>query len=207
MNDYDLIDRLCVGRLAIEEAIAAPVRTKRRMYTLLANGDFGNTIPQYFSVAEWLASTESGRYRYWGVRTLKPGGPCRLNCPADEVPATAGGFTTSGNAINISCMVDRAVTVTLWADVYDSPSGLLVYGVEYPPKGGSWRALMPSEGRQSEGVRAVMLLRRHLNASSLADLEALRERYPGHVYELSACRECFGTVPGRNGVIWEVRQY
>lgn len=183
------------------------ITTKRRMYELLAAGAFGNTLPQYFAVADWIKSPDAQRYAVWGVRTLTPGGPCRLNCPRDEVAATAAAYTSQGHGINISCMIDRVLTVTLWADVYDSPSGLLVYGIECPPKGGSWRALMPSQGRQVEGVAAAMLLRHHLNASSLADLEALRDRYPGHVYELSACDRNFGTVPGRNGVIWEVRQY
>lgn len=183
------------------------IRTKKTMYGLLAAGAFGNTTPQFFSVEEWRRSPEYGRYPVWGVRTMTPGGPCRLNCPRDEIEATARAFAAAGHAVNISCMLDRILRVTLWADVYDSESGLLVYGIEDPPAGGSWRALMPSRGRTYEGVAARLLLRKHLNPNSLADLEALRDAYPGHVYELSACANNFGTVPGRNAVIWEVRSY
>lgn len=181
------------------------IGNKRQMYALLAGGAFGNTIRQFFSVSEWRAHPDSRRYPFWGVRTMTPGGPCRLNCPAGEVEATAAAY--AGHAVNVSCMIDRVLAVTLWADVYDAPGGLLVYGIEHPPRGGSWRALMPSQGRQWRGAAARLLLRRHLNASSLADMEAVLERWPGHVYEVSACDRCFGTVPGRNGVVWEVRDY
>lgn len=183
------------------------IRTKRRMYELLAAGAFGNTLPQFFDVAAWEASPEYARYAVWGVRTLVPGGPCRLNCPRGEVRATAERpeFTAAG--VNISLMLDRVSAVTLWADVYDSEAGLIVYGIENPPRGGSWRKEMPSKGREYRGVAARLLLRRHLNPNSLADLDALRDRYPGHVYELSACEACVGTVLGRNAVLWEVRLY
>ncbi|HYE59183.1 MAG TPA: hypothetical protein VD948_11785 [Rhodothermales bacterium] len=183
------------------------IRSKNRMYELLEAGAFGNTIPQWFDIDRWEASADASRYPVWGVRTLIPGGPCRLNCPREEVRATAERQEFREAGVNISVMVDAAVRVTLWADVYDSETGLLVYGIERPPKGGSWRALMPSQGREWRGLSAQMILRRHLNANSLADLEALRERWPGHVYELSACDRCFGTVPGRNAVLWEVRNY
>lgn len=183
------------------------IRTKKSMYERLAAGAFGNTIPQFFSVVDWRRSPEHARYPTWGVRTMTPGGPCRLYCPREEIEATARSFAAAGHAINISLMLDATVRVTLWADVYDSEAGLLVYGIEHPPQGGSWRALMPSQGRTWEGTAARLLLRKHLNASSLADLESLRDAYPGHVYELSACDRNFGTVPGRNAVIWEVRTY
>jgi hypothetical protein len=177
------------------------------MYDLLSRGLLGNTIQQWFSLAKWLADPEARRFSVWGVRTLTPGGPCRLYCPEAEVPATVAAYEAMGHACNISVMIDAVVGVTLYADVYDSPEGLIVYGVEHPGKGASWREVMPRDGRQVGGLAARMLLARHLNPASLADLWALLERFPGHVVELSACGRCLGTVPGRNGVIWEVRDY
>jgi len=52
-----------------------------------------------------------------------------------------------------------------------------------------------------------MVLRKHLNPNSLDDLSTVLDRWPGHVVELSAVEGCFGTVPGRNGIVWEVRNY
>ena len=184
-----------------------PIRTKAEMYELLARGSLGNTVRQWFDVAEWAASSEAARYRWWGVRSLTPGGPCRLNCPADEVAETAAGFRAAGHGVNVSLMVDRVYAVTAWLEVWDSPTGLVAYGVERPPQGGSWRQLMPVIGRHWEGVAARMLLRRHLNANSLDDLDAVLALWPGHVVEFGACEECLGVLPGRNAVVWEVRAY
>lgn len=184
-----------------------PITTKRQMYPLLASGALGNTIPQFFSLEDWERDEEAQRYPVWGVRTLIPGGPCRLYCPREEVRETVLRPEFQAAGVNISLMVDAVADVTLYADVYDAPQGLLVYCVESPGKGASWRRLMPERGRQLEGLAARVMLRKHLNPSSLADLEAVLERWPGHVVELSAIDRCLGTVPGRNAIVWEVRRY
>ncbi len=179
-----------------------PITNKTQMYAALAAGEFGNTIGQYFSVEEWEQSDDSRRYQQWGVRSLTVGGPCRLFCPSAEVARTAKDFNCP---FNISCMVDVVATVTLWADVYDSASGLTVCGIEYPEKGGSWRKLMPVYAREWRGTAARMMLRKNLNPNSYDDLEEVFRRYPGHVIELSALDICMGVVPHRNAVIWECR--
>jgi hypothetical protein len=184
-----------------------PITDKKRMYDLLAAGLLGNTTPQFFSVAEWKASGDDTRYDWWGVRTLTPGGPCRLNCPTAEVEETAERFARNGHMPNISLMLDRVCRVTLWCDVWDSPTGLVVYGIENPPEGGSWRALMPTQGRHWFNLEARMLLKRHLNANSYSDAFELLEMYPDHVLELSSCDRCVGVFPHRNAVHWEVRRY
>lgn len=175
------------------------------MYRLLSQGFFGNTINQFFSIREWKGSPDYHQSEFWGVRSLIAGGPCRLFCPREEVEITVQQFQEQ--KVNISAMIDTQVDVTLWADVYDSPTGLLVYGIEYPPKGGSWRKLMPVQGKQHTGIEATLLLRKHLNAYSLDDLYTLRDIFPGHVYELSACSRNIGRIPNRNAVMWEVRAY
>jgi hypothetical protein len=185
--------------------VADAVLSKRQMYRDIVAGRYGNTTPQWMDVDSWRSHRDFSRYQVWGVRTLTPGGPCRLFCPREEVQATAEEYQRQGHRVNISIMLDAVVGVTLMCDVFDSDTGLRVYGVEYPGKKANWRDVMPRLGRQHDGIDAAMLLRRHLNPCSYADLEALRERYPGHVYELSACDRCIGTAPGRNAIVWEVR--
>lgn len=177
------------------------------MYRMLASGEFGNTTPQYFDVSQWEADPKAQRIDQWGVRTLQPGGPCRLFCPRGEVRATCGKPEFAAAGVNISMMVDVVTNVTLWGEVYDGPQGLIVYGIEYPAKGLSWRQEMPYRGRHWEGTAARLLLRKHLNANSLDDLWILMDRWPEHVYEFSATESCLGSVPGRNAVVWEVRAY
>lgn len=190
---------------------AEPVTDKASMYRRLAAGEFGNTIPQYFSVGSWLAAVDDWRCQYWGVRTMTPGGPCRLNCTVEETLDAADEFERAGHRVNISMMVDAVAGVTAWLEAWDSPTGLVVEGIEYPDTAGgwTWRNSMPDPARRRSwsGTLARMVLRRHLSPDSFDDLWMLLYRFPNHVVELSALDRCLGTVPGRNAVLWEVRAY
>lgn len=187
------------------------VTTKKQMYRLLDSGEFGNTIPQWLDPTEWANSDDAKRFRTWGVRTMTPGGPCRLNCPASEVVATATAFQKSGHRPQISMMVDAVSNVTAWLEVWESDTGLVVEGIEYPntSNGWTWRNSMPDPSKRCrwEGIEARSVLRRHLNPNDLDDLSATLTRFPGHVVELSALDRCLGIVPHRNAVVWEVRNY
>lgn len=184
------------------------VGDKATMYRMLAAGKFGNTIPQYFSVHAWVQSGDADRYSHWGVRTLKPGGPCRLNCPTTEVVSTIYDFA---QPCNISLMVDKVATVTAWLEAWDSPTGLVVEGIEWPDTAGgwTWRNSMPDPAKRKrwEGTAARMVLARHLNENSRDDLWRVLDEFPDHVVELSALSRCIGMVPHRNGCVWEVRHY
>lgn len=187
------------------------VTNKSQMYRMLSAGAFGNTIRQYFDLDVWQSGEEADRIATWGVRTLTPGGPCRLNCPNHEVPKTALEFMGAGHRVNISMMVDRVATVTAWLEVWDSSTGLVVEGIEYPDTedGWTWRNSMPMPSRRQHwtGTAARLVLAKHLNANSRDDLGALLSRCPDHIVELSALDRCLGTVPHRNAVVWEVRAY
>jgi len=185
-----------------------PVTTKSDMYRRLAAGEFGNMIPQYFNVHDWIESGDADRYAMWGVRSQIPGGPCRLNCPTADVMGTAYSFHCP---FNISCMVDKVATVTAWLEVWDSPTGLVVEGIEYPDTAGgwTWRNSMPDPTKRKkwEGISARMVMKRHLNENSLEDVWELVEKFPDHVSEFSTLERWFGTVPNRNHIVWECRKY
>ncbi len=187
-----------------------PVLTKADMYRRLAAGEFGNTIRQFFSPTEWATHPDSDRFEWWGVRTMTPGGPCRLNCPAVEVWPTGRKFIADGHYVNISMMVDKVATVTAWLELWDSPTGLVVEGIEWPqtPEW-TWRNSMPDPAKRKrwEGVAARHVLARHLNQNSVEDVRELLDGYPDHVLELSALDRCIGSVPHRNHVTWELRLY
>lgn len=188
----------------MEEVLTNPtvVRRKRQMYRMLAEGRFGNTINQYSSVKEWQASGEDRLYPYWGVRTKTPGGPCRLNCPAGEVADTVASF--SPHPPNISVMISSVGNVTFLGELMDAAGGLVLTGKEHPPRVHDWRPEMRQPTTWT-GVAVPLTLRKHLNPSSHADLMELLVQYPGHVYEFSCLDVNYGTVPGRNTIIWEVR--
>lgn len=178
---------------------------KVQMYKHLSEGKFGNTIAQHFSVEEWKKSEDYKKFDCWGIRSLTVGGKFFPYVPSSEVEQVIKGNDLVG--INISCMVDRVSRVRMWADVCLTSAGWYLYCVRNPARGESWRAVMPSRGKTYVGLTAVSLLRSLLTPSSMSDLEALLEKWPDHVVELSALDRCLGTIPGRNAVVWEVRHY
>lgn len=190
-----------------------PVRNKTDMYRRLAAGEFGSTTRQFFDLMEWLeyVTANPRGNNWWGVRTMTPGGPCVLNCEAIHVPPVVWAMEEAGHKVNISLMVDTVATVTAWLELWDSPTGLVVEGIEWPDTDGgwTWRNSMPDPTKRKrwEGVAARMVLARHLNENSLDDARDLIEAYPDHVIEMSALDRCVGVVPCRNGIVWEVRCY
>lgn len=180
-----------------------PITSKPQMYKLLATGLLGNTINQYFSVEEWQSSEEYHKFDIWGVRSMTPGGPCRLYCPKDEVVETAESFKP--HQINISIMIDAVARVVLMADIFMGDYGLELYGIENPTKGANWRRDMPSMGRTYRFTAARGVIARCLTPADREDLNELLDLYPGHVIELSAIDRCLGIYPHRKGIIWEVR--
>lgn len=182
-----------------------PVKNKRDMYRRIVAGEFGNTLPRFFDLADWVASGR--RFALWGVQhTSIAGFPgTRLDVPTAEVPAriAAGGF---GADFVVSPMVHQVGRVLWEGNVCEIPGCGLVCSGNVSPAPGSWRRHMLAP-RRWEGSAARVLLRSVLNPNSYADLETLLDSYPGHVVELSALDVCFGTCPDRNAVIWEVRAY
>jgi hypothetical protein len=152
---------------------------------------------------EWVNSPEHDRFALWGLRHVTiPGFPgTKLNVPTDQVlPHIRDAF--NGRGYGISPMSPGTV---LWeGDVMRGP-GLVCCG-HVDPGNGTWRTHMrhPEEWR---GARAIRLLRLVLNDNSYDDVMELLDEYPDHVVEVSALDRCYGTVAGRNGVIWEVWKY
>jgi len=63
------------------------------------------------------------------------------------------------------------------------------------------------EQLHTNGLKAITILKQHLSPSSYADLQILLETYPNSVIEFSSYSCPVGNIPGRNTVIWEVRNY
>jgi len=57
------------------------------------------------------------------------------------------------------------------------------------------------------GLNALRILKETLWPSSMSDVESLLEIYPDSVIEFSAYEIAVGEIPGRNTVIWEVRNF
>lgn len=177
------------------------ITDKRRMYELLQAGELGNTMPQFFDVAVWQSSPDHGRYPLWGLRSMERMGPVQLDVPTVDVPQLVAELFRS--KANISPMVDQWLTFR--CEVWDAPGGWLVWGTF--DRELKWRAAMASTAREWTGVAAKVLLRELLSPGSLDDLETVLDRFPGHIVEMTILDRCRGRFPGRNAVVWEVRDY
>lgn len=180
------------------------ITTKQQMYALLRNNQLGNTLASYVTLTEWERSEEYSKYDYWGIRSLIPNGQFHANVYWAEVEEICEKLAPG--SFNISIMIDPICTVTAWMNIIQSPD-LTVSIMEYPPKGGNWSRLMPYHAIDYTGLRALQLLKKHLNSNSFDDLFELLDRYPEHVVELSATDVCLGTLSHRNAITWEVRKY
>ena len=189
------------------------IRDKRTMYDMLARGELGNTLPQYFTLQEW--ANHAHEFPTWGIRvTTGRGGPdarSRLNvCTANVAPYVLKNFAEG--EYNISGMVDPFVTFR--AEVVELDNGLSVsYVVGYPETlaipGGAhpWRYAFACLARRAYGIRALEILRHFVPENDLNDIRALIDAYPRHVVEFSVADRCVGKIPHRQAVIWEVRNY
>lgn len=184
----------------LTEGAVNDVLTKADCYRRIITGEFGNTLPRYFDVHDWWDYDDWRKYELWGVQhTSIPGFPgTRLDVPRDEVIPMLPQF--NGHYC-ISPMVHQVGTVLWEGDVTEDGA----YGHALPAKG-SWRQHMKYPDVWTGSARTV-LLRSVLNENSYEDLLILLDKYPDHAVELSALSTCFGTVPHRNAVIWEVRKY
>lgn len=183
------------------------VSDKQMMYRMLQEGAFGNTIERWFRFEDWFNPFRPAQ-GLWAIRSMVAGNKDKsgLNFTYEEVCEKYRRWYPSGGG-EISPMVDHMLTARL--QVHEEPGGLVVWAVEgYRDKG--WRLVFDQENGYSRhlyGVQARLILRRYLNQNSLDDLQILLDRYQGHTVELSALDRCFGTVPHRNAVVWEVRDY
>jgi hypothetical protein len=178
------------------------ITDKRTMYRMLAEGRFGNTVPAFPDLTSWLAREPRWAAPAWGVRSLVSGDPrMRLNLPTEAVVEycrTAFG----ADPYTISPMVDPWLT---WrAEIFDSPTGLACRHVVGRPEL-PWRRAFAECGETLARPGARFWLRAFLNPNSHDDLMDLFDHYPGHVVELTALGRCYGTVPHRNAIVWEVR--
>lgn len=180
-------------------AVRPPITTKDEMYRLLAAGQLGNHIPQWFSLAEWRASGHTGEV---GIRAMVPGGQFHDHIPADHVLEICNYLTKTGQRFNISPMF-RDADILMCAEVCQAP----LLSAFWSPARIHYREALRVAGKMIYGVVANRILRHFLNENSYDDLMGLLEAYPGHAIELTCYNHCCGVLPHRNAIIWEVRQY
>lgn len=189
--------------------IREAVTTKVGMYRRIVAGEFGNTLPRFFRYGDWTENRATGyaSAELWGVQhTTIPGFQgTRLDVHRDDVGRLVENVFHCKNYC-ISPMIHQFGKPRFEGDVTRLlGTGLVVCG-NIDPAPGTWRKHM-LKPREWRGSAARVLLDHLLNANSRDDLEVLLDEFPDHVVELTALSCEFGTCPGRNAVVWEVRRY
>lgn len=183
------------------------ISSKAQNYRLWRAGAFGNKLHAWRTIEAWECSSFGGRVvlRYLG----KTGdGLCAYNLQPEEVEITAHAWVQFKGADRDRIMVNEAAP-----DHNVVIQGYLWCGGEahnqfyYSRARLQMRDALRHAPEYSYGLKTDLLLKGAMTPSSWSDFEALREQYHDHVIELSVYSCNLGDTPGRNTLIWEVRQY
>jgi hypothetical protein len=183
------------------------IKNKQQMQELLMAGAFGNRVRVWNSYADYK----------------KDGCPCNVGIMYRDPRGGGGPFVPNVDPLEVEMemLVLRSAGWKLEYMVLGeaTPDDLLVlngeicekddvgYALHYSTLKLPMRAALKGEPRWVQGPGALLVLKSVLTDSSYGDLKALMDQFPYAAIELSVFRCCLGTIPGRNAVIWEVRNY
>jgi hypothetical protein len=177
------------------------LKSKSDQVKLYNAGAFGNKPVTYKTVYDLLASDYSGNV---SMRHAKLGSwKSQYDVPKDQVLTRCKTLQVDPNDIYCTQSPPEH-KITIQGEVMLSIDH---YDITYSELTKPMKLALAEAPQYATGLKAAMLLRCHFNASSYADLQVLFEKYPKSVIEFT-CFSCnFGSIPGRNTVIWEVRNY
>lgn len=180
------------------------VPTKHEFRRLAALGLMGNQMPSWPSVAAARAAGHAGLVM---IRDATPDSSYMTpNVPIERAEEMIDRLVAAGASRDnlyltwMSPLVGRRINAEVWR----GPTGLYL---NYSTAQTHVRAALDGSGRHVEGVSALAVLRWACCPNSLDDIEALLDRYPDAALEITAFDREIGTIPGRNTVIWECRDY
>lgn len=182
----------------------AEIRTKAEFLEKAANGLMGNQMPSWPSVGAALADGHTGevmiRYREPDSPWMRPNIPVRHAVAHIDAMVERGADRSKFYLTWMSPFVGRLLNAEVWR----SPLGLYVH---YSRSQTHLREALDKDGHHARGLKAMMVLRSTCDANSMTDIEALLDLYPDACLEITVFDRQIGTIPGRNTVIWEVRNY
>lgn len=194
-----------------------PVLSKADFVERYLAGEFGNASPSWSTVKDlwdWgckeFGTGENARPTtgLYHLRNRIAGGPTYYNLGWSEAIARWSEFAAAGQknwycsmmAPTEETLINGEVQQTQFA--VEGRCGLDLY---YSRVAKPMRASLLEGGRQVSGIIARLTLEYFLDPSSYDWVMELLQLYPDHVVEFSTYAVNWGTIPGRNTVIWEVR--
>jgi hypothetical protein len=181
------------------------VESKIYCYSLYERGIFGNKALTWNSFSEILDSSWKGQIC---IRHRKVGGRGKVkydldlkNAQSEINSMLSEGVKAEDISFNQS-MPNKSLLIQ--GELMRTENGLyLLYSDVKKPM----NLALKERSLQAAGLGAKFVLENNLNESSLADIYALLDLFPDSVVEFSSYACSVGNIPGRNTVIWEVRNY
>jgi hypothetical protein len=180
------------------------IATKADYLNHAARGVLGNQMPSWPSPEAAALSGYSGPVM---VRYKAPDSPyMRADVPMADVPGVLAEMVGRGAIRDLLYLTHMTTSVgrRINGEVWDGPDGLYL---NYSTAQTHLRAGLEQSGRHVERSAALAVLRWACCASSFDDLMGLLEKHPDAVIEFTAYDREIGDIPGRNTVVWEVRNY
>ena len=184
------------------------IETKNECHTIYELGLFGNKPLTWRTYDEIIRSGWGGSVCIRGRRKLDRN-KVEYNVPLENVKDTISrkfrGFPESSITFNQS-MPDEHLLIQGEAmrNSMIPPFGLYLF---YSELRKPMNLALEEDAHHAFGLLAKSLLQSRMTPSSYSDTEALLELYPDSVVEFSTYEIGVGGIPGRNTVIWEVRNY
>lgn len=187
-----------------------PVNTKGDFVKRYIKGEFGNRVPTWYSIDEFL-----GYSRHYGInpkqllhlRNRVTGGYTEYNIPAerfiDRINRLMSSRLISTRNMYVSFMAPTHATMIQGELTQSTRHTTLYYSQDILPM----RQALFKSGKTVHGVTASQLLRKYMCSNSLDWTLELLKRYKGHVIEFSCYWVKFGTHRNFNTIFWEVRNY
>lgn len=186
-----------------------PVLSKQDFVERYIAGEFGNRSPTWETPVRFLKEFPL-RHETWNrlfhLRNRVAGGPTYYNVPnhhMGEMLEQLEDKDVDLTQFYVSEMAPTKSTI-LQGEVVRDVGGLqLTWSTLAKPM----RNALYEESRFSHGLTANLILQTYLDPTSYDWIQELFDLYPDHVVEFSTYDHCWGAVPSRNTVIWEVRLY
>jgi hypothetical protein len=181
----------------------ATIDSKRKFYELWADGALGNRTQLFYTLDEAMASgVEKIGFRAMG----RGGGAWERASRRADVPEIYARWKAAGRTFVMDDGVPNDKTRMQGELVrrHLGIEGFLAVGTSIPPMRQSIAAGMH---RHYGYLETRVLLQQFMDPASRDDIDALFERYPDAAIEFACFSVNVGVIPGRNTMIWEVRNY
>lgn len=179
------------------------IENKQDFFLLYEAGRLGNKAITWNSYEDILNSGWEGLVCIRGKDKIQRK-KVKYNTPINEIPKIIEEFRKERiEKITFNqSMPDGHLIIQ--GEVMKTHLGLCLW---YTTKKVPMNKALAEESLYAEGLKANILLETFMDPSSYSDLKDLMEIFPDSAIEFSTYDICVGTLPNKNTVFWEVRNY